>query len=118
MPAALVAGIYGLSGTAKLLIFSQVILSLQLPFAVVPLVKFTSNARVMGAHVNPLWLKVSGYAIAAVIISLNLALLCCCYPPADVGRVQTQYVRSWLRCPFPQTLPRQMRFAYRQNRSS
>ncbi|HNC24008.1 MAG TPA: Nramp family divalent metal transporter, partial [Opitutaceae bacterium] len=55
IPAAIVAGVYGESGTAKLLVFSQVVLSLQLPFAVVPLVLFTSQREKMGEFVNPTW---------------------------------------------------------------
>ncbi len=75
VPAAIVAILYGESGTAKLLILSQVILSLQLSFAVVPLVMFTSDRRKMGDFVNPLWLKVLAYTVAAVIGSLNVWLL-------------------------------------------
>ena len=75
VPAAIVAILYGESGTAKLLILSQVILSLQLSFAVFPLVMFTSDKRKMGTFVNPLWLKVLAYTVAAVIASLNVWLL-------------------------------------------
>ena len=75
IPAAIVAGWYGESGTARLLIASQVVLSMQLPFAVVPLVRFTSDATKMGELVSPRWLKVAAYAITAVIIVLNVKLL-------------------------------------------
>jgi len=75
VPAAIVASMYGASGATKLLILSQVVLSLQLPFAVVPLVRFTSNSTLMGSHVNPKWLKRTGYAIAFTIIALNLTLV-------------------------------------------
>jgi manganese transport protein len=75
VPAAIVAILYGESGTAKLLILSQVILSLQLSFAVFPLVMFTSDKRKMGTFVNPLWLKVLAYTVATVIASLNVWLL-------------------------------------------
>lgn len=75
VPAAFVASVYGTEGTTKLLILSQVVLSLQLPFAVVPLVKFTSDRRLMGSFVNPVWLKCLAWAISAVIIGLNLKLL-------------------------------------------
>ncbi len=71
----IVASLYGESGTAKLLILSQVILSLQLPFAVVPLVQFTSDRNMMGRFVNPRWLKAAAWIISAVIISLNIKLL-------------------------------------------
>ena len=56
MPAAIVTIWYGAEGTAKLLILSQVVLSLQLPFAIVPLVMFTADKRKMGALVAPRWL--------------------------------------------------------------
>jgi len=75
VPAVIVASLYGESGTAKLLVLSQVILSLQLPFAVVPLVRFTSDRTMMGRFVSPLWLKTAAWVISAVIISLNLKLL-------------------------------------------
>ncbi|MGK2936095.1 MAG: Nramp family divalent metal transporter [Gemmatimonadaceae bacterium] len=75
VPAAIVAIIYGESGTAKLLVFSQVILSMQLSFAVFPLVRFTSDKLKMGEFVNPVWLQVLAYVIAFVIASLNIWLL-------------------------------------------
>ncbi|MEX2181622.1 MAG: Nramp family divalent metal transporter [Gemmatimonadaceae bacterium] len=75
IPAVIVSIIYGESGTAKLLIFSQVILSFQLAFAVFPLVQFTSDRDKMGSFVNPPWLKVLAWAIAGVIASLNIWLL-------------------------------------------
>jgi manganese transport protein len=75
VPAVIVAWFYGESGTAKLLVLSQVMLSLQLPFAVVPLVQFTSNAGLMGKFANPLWLKLAAWLISAIIIGLNLKLL-------------------------------------------
>jgi manganese transport protein len=75
IPAVIVSIMYGESGTAKLLILSQVILSLQLSFAVFPLVMFTSNKLKMGEFVNPSWLKVMAFAVATVIASLNVWLL-------------------------------------------
>jgi manganese transport protein len=66
---------FGENSTSGLLIFSQVILSLQLSFAVVPLVMFTSNRRLMGEFVNPLWLKVLSCLVALIIIILNVWLL-------------------------------------------
>jgi manganese transport protein len=66
---------YGESGTAKLLILSQVILSMQLSFAVFPLVAFTSDKLKMGELVNPAWLKVLAYAVALIIAGLNIWLL-------------------------------------------
>jgi manganese transport protein len=67
--------LYGESGTAKLLVFSQVILSLQLSFAVFPLVKFTSDKVKMGEFVNSTTLKLAAYAVAGIIASLNIWLL-------------------------------------------
>ncbi|MEA2761792.1 MAG: manganese transport protein [Gemmatimonadaceae bacterium] len=75
VPAVIVAIMFGESGTAKLLILSQVVLSMQLSFAVFPLVAFTSDKLKMGELVNPAWLKVLAYAVAFVIASLNIWLL-------------------------------------------
>ena len=75
VPAVIVTAIYGEHGTATLLVFSQVVLSLQLPFAVVPLVAFTSSRHKMGEFVNPRWIKALAWATAALIISLNLKYL-------------------------------------------
>jgi manganese transport protein len=75
VPAAITAILYGEHGTAQLLILSQVILSLQLSFAVFPLVMFTSDKVKMGEFVNPRWLKFLAYTVAAVIASFNGWLL-------------------------------------------
>jgi manganese transport protein len=75
VPAAGVTILYGEQETARLLILSQVILSLQLPFAVVPLVQFTASRAKMGALRAPVWLVVVAVAIAAAIIGLNIKLL-------------------------------------------
>jgi manganese transport protein len=75
IPAVIVTVIYGESGTAKLLVLSQVILSLQLSFAVVPLVLFTGDRHKMGEFVAPRWLKILAWLVAAVIILLNAKLL-------------------------------------------
>lgn len=75
IPAAAVTIAYGESGTARLLILSQVVLSLQLPFAVIPLVAFTASRRKMGALVAPRWLTAVSILIAAVIVVLNMKLL-------------------------------------------
>lgn len=75
IPAAIVAALYGNSGTAQLLVLSQVVLSLQLPFAIVPLVQFTSDPRRMGDHANRGWVKYVAWTICAVVIGLNLTLL-------------------------------------------
>lgn len=75
IPAVVVTAIYGDKGTAHLLLLSQVILSMQLPFAVIPLVRFVSDKREMGAFVIPLWVKVLAWIVASVIVSLNAKLL-------------------------------------------
>ena len=75
IPAVSVAILYGDRGTTQLLVLSQVVLSMQLPFAVIPLVAFTSNRAKMGKFVNPGWLKWSAWIIAAVIVGLNVKLL-------------------------------------------
>jgi manganese transport protein len=75
VPAIIVTAVYGESGTARLLVLSQVILSLQLPFAVVPLILFTSSKRKMGEFVNPRWIQGLAWIVAVIIITLNLKLL-------------------------------------------
>jgi manganese transport protein len=75
IPAVIVTSLMGQSGTAKLLILSQVILSMQLSFAVFPLVMFTSDRQKMGEFVNPTWIKVLSWTAAIVIASLNMWLL-------------------------------------------
>jgi manganese transport protein len=75
VPAVIVAILYGESGTAKLLVMSQVVLSLQLSFAVFPLVRFTSDRLKMGEFVNPAWLRVLSYFIAFFIAALNVWLI-------------------------------------------
>jgi manganese transport protein len=54
---------------------SQVVLSLQLPFAVIPLVQFSSRRSVMGALIVPPWLKAAAILVAGILIALDLALL-------------------------------------------
>jgi manganese transport protein len=75
VPAIVAVAYYGNRGTAQLLIFSQVILSLQLPFAVFPLVRFTSDRARMGEFVNPRWLKTLSWGAAGIIAALNAYLL-------------------------------------------
>ena len=75
IPAAAVTILYGSEGTGRLLILTQVMLSLQLSFAVVPLVMFTADRAKMGALVAPRWLALLATAIAIIIIALNLKLL-------------------------------------------
>jgi manganese transport protein len=75
VPAIVAIIIYGEKSTGSLLIFSQVVLSLQLSFAVIPLVMFTSDRRLMGEFVNPTWLKLLAGAVATIIVGLNAWLL-------------------------------------------
>lgn len=75
VPAVIVVVLYGESGTGPLLILSQVILSLQLSFAVFPLVMFTGDKRKMGEFANPFWVKALAWPIAVVIAALNAYLL-------------------------------------------
>jgi manganese transport protein len=75
LPAAFVAITNGDEGATRLLVFSQVILSLQLPFAVIPLVFFTADRRGMGTMVSPRWLTLTAALIAAIIVVLNGILL-------------------------------------------
>jgi len=75
IPAILVVMVYGERGTGPLLILSQVILSLQLPFAVFPLVMFTGDVHKMGSFVNPPWVKVLAWTVAVIIALLNVWLL-------------------------------------------
>jgi manganese transport protein len=75
VPAIIVVYLYGEQGTGALLILSQVILSLQLPFAVFPLVHFTSDRHKMGVFVAPRWVQALAWAVAVVIAALNAWLL-------------------------------------------
>ncbi|MBI2795725.1 MAG: Nramp family divalent metal transporter [Gemmatimonadetes bacterium] len=83
VPAGIAAIFFGASGTARLLVLSQVILSLQLSFAVVPLVMFTSDRRKMGDLVNARWLSALAWLVAVTIALLN-------------GWLLVQVVRGWL----------------------
>lgn len=74
-PVLVVAWLYGESGTAQLLVLSQVVLSLQLPFAVVPLVRFTTDRTKMGELVAPRWVAVLAWIVTTIIITLNMKLL-------------------------------------------
>lgn len=67
--------LFGEDATTKLLIFSQVLLSFQLSFAVFPLVMFTSDRQLMGEFVNPLWLKLLSWGVALMIAGLNVWLI-------------------------------------------
>src|SRR6266702_3634486 len=75
IPAVLVIGIFGESKTTQLIVASQVVLSMQLGFADWPLMRFTGEKTKMGEFANKLWLKILGWATAAIIIVLNVKLL-------------------------------------------
>jgi manganese transport protein len=75
VPAVIVIGLYGEGRANDLLVFSQVVLSMQLGFAVWPLIRFTSDRAKMGEFVNPLWIKILGTAVTALIIGLNAKLV-------------------------------------------
>jgi manganese transport protein len=79
VPALLILGLAGNhtddNSLFQLLVFSQVVLSFQLPFAIVPLVLFTSDARRMGAFANAFWLQVLAWTCAVVVVALNIAYM-------------------------------------------
>ena len=75
LPAVLVIGIFGESKTTQLLIASQVVLSMQLGFAVWPLLRFTGEKAKMGEFANKFWLRILGWTTAMIIIVLNVKLL-------------------------------------------
>jgi manganese transport protein len=75
VPVLVTMALFGEQATDKLLVLSQVVLSLQLPFAVIPLVYFTSDKRRMGAFANARWTAALAWIIATLIVGLNLWLL-------------------------------------------
>jgi manganese transport protein len=75
VPALITVYFYGEHGIGTLIIFSQVVLSLQLPFAVFPLVLFTGDKRKMGALVAPVWMRALAWPVAVIIAALNAWLL-------------------------------------------
>lgn len=86
VPAVVVIGMYGESSTTSLLIASQVVLSMQLGFAVWPLMRFTGEKAKMGEFANPLWIKLLGWTTAAIIIVLNVKLLFDTFVPESIRR--------------------------------
>ena len=75
VPAAVVTIWYGEAGTAKLLILSQVVLGLALPFSIIPLVMFTADRGKMGALVAPYWVTALAVIVAAIVVALNVKLI-------------------------------------------
>ena len=96
VPAVLVILWAGDRGADALLIFSQVILSLQLPFAVVPLVHFTNDRRKMGIFATPLWGRVLAWVVAGLIIVLNVKLVA---ETLWTGFAQGSLVVLWVMLP-------------------
>jgi manganese transport protein len=86
IPAVGIIGLYGESKTTELLVASQVVLSMQLGFAVWPLMRFTGEKAKMGEFVNPVWIKILGWTVAMIIITLNLKLLFEIFVPEPVRR--------------------------------
>ena len=87
VPAVCVIGYFGEGKTTQLLVASQVVLSMQLGFAIWPLMRFTGEKTKMGEFVNPLWIKILGWTIAAIIIVLNVKLLFDTFMPASVLKI-------------------------------
>ena len=87
VPAIMIIGFFGEGKTTELLIASQVCLSMQLGFAVWPLMRFTGEASKMGEFVNAVWIKILGWTAATIIIGLNLKLLLDTFLPGSVLRV-------------------------------
>ena len=75
VPVVVVTALYGERGTAGLLVLSQVVLSMQLPFAVVPLVRFVSDRRRMGVFAIPAWTAALAWGVGAIVVALNIKLL-------------------------------------------
>ncbi|MMZ50846.1 Divalent metal cation transporter MntH [compost metagenome] len=75
IPAVIVTAIAGEKGAEELLVLSQVILSIQLPFAIIPLLLFTSDKKIMGEFANKMWQKVLTWIVTAIIIILNVVLI-------------------------------------------
>jgi len=84
IPAVLIIGIFGEGKTTQLLVASQVVLSMQLGFAVWPLMRFTNEKTKMGEFANRLWLKILGWTVAGIIIVLNVKLLFDTFMPAAI----------------------------------
>ena len=86
VPAVVIIGVYGENQTTELLVASQVVLSMQLGFAVWPLMRFTGEKAKMGEFVNPVWIKILGWTTAAIIITLNVKLLFDTFMPEAARR--------------------------------
>jgi manganese transport protein len=98
VPAICVIAFFGESKTTGLLVASQVVLSMQLGFAVWPLMRFTGEKNKMGEFVNPRWIKILGWTTTGIIIALNAKLLFDTFMPASVLKA----IYSPLGLPLPQ----------------
>jgi manganese transport protein len=87
VPAVVVIGVFGEAHTTELLVASQVVLSMQLGFAVWPLLRFTDERVKMGEFTNPTWIRVLGWTTAAIIITLNVKLLAETFLPGQWLRI-------------------------------
>jgi manganese transport protein len=85
VPAVAVLFHAGEGGALQLLVLSQVVLSMQLPFAVLPLIRFTSAPRIMGAFASPAWLRCLAWGAALMIVGLNGWLVMQALAPSDAG---------------------------------
>jgi manganese transport protein len=85
-PAVIVIALFGEGKATQLLVASQVVLSMQLGFAVWPLMRFTGEKAKMGEFVNPLWIKILGWTAAGIIIILNLKLLFDTFVPESLRK--------------------------------
>jgi manganese transport protein len=99
IPAVCIIGFCGESKTTQLLVASQVVLSMQLGFAVWPLMRFTGETAKMGTFANRLWLQILGWTTTAVIIILNVKLLFDSFMPTSL--LQTFYAHFGLPAPAP-----------------
>jgi manganese transport protein len=99
VPALVVISASGGKNTVELLVVSQVVLSMQLPFAIFPLMLVTSSRKRMGAYANPLWVKLLGYAICSAIAGLNVYLLWATIGPVWVGAMAAALLgfAAWVR---------------------
>jgi manganese transport protein len=84
VPAVIVIGIFGEGKTTQLLVGSQVVLSMQLGFAVWPLMRFTNEKAKMGEFVNPVWIRILGWTTTGIIIVLNVKLLFDTFMPGAI----------------------------------
>ena len=97
IPALIVIGFFGEGKTTELLVASQVVLSMQLGFAIWPLMRFTGEKAKMGEFANALWIKIAGWSTALIVIVLNLKLLFDMFMPSAV----LKWIYSVLGLPVP-----------------